>query len=111
MKQEHLELEDETYEELVTEYGKVCVVQVEDDKYVVRYPNRIEFDAIKKAQLNSTLQKSLSIVESTVEGMIVWPENSVIKERMEQDGGLLTLVTSQFIFYYMNRAVMEEKKR
>lgn len=111
MKQEHLELEDEVYEELINEYGKVCVVQVEDDKYVIRYPNKIEFDAIKKAQLKSDITRSLSLVEDTVESMIVWPDKEVVKTRLRQDGGLVTLIATQFMSFYMNRAVMDEKKR
>ena len=105
------ELTDAIYDALVDQYGKVSVIQVEDDHYVVRYPNKIEFDAIKRSQVNSTLQKSLAVVESTVEGMIVWPDDSVIRERSEEDGGLITLITSQFLGFYMNRAVMDEKKR
>lgn len=106
-----LELTDEIYDSLVEEHGKVAIVQVEDDKYAVRYPNKIEFDIIKKSQLKGDAVRSLATVESTIQSLIVWPELEVVTERLDQDGGLINLIAGQFINFYMNRAVMDEKKR
>ena len=106
-----LELTDEMYDSLVDEHGKLVVVQVDEDKYVVRYPNKIEFDIIKKSQLKGDVTRGLATVESTVQALIVWPEHQIVADRLEQDGGLINLISSQFISFYMNRAVMDEKKR
>lgn len=105
-----LELTDEIYDELVEKYKKVVVVKVDSDSYAVRYPNKIEFAALKNAQLKSSLSQQISSVESVVKGQIVWPESDVIKEREEYDGGLITQIVAQFMSFYMNRAVTEEKK-
>lgn len=105
-----LELTDEIYDELVEKYRKVVVIKVDDDSYVVRYPNKIEYAALKNAQLKSSLTQQINAVESIVKGQIVWPENEIIKDREECDGGLITQIVSSFMGHYMNRAVTEEKK-
>lgn len=105
-----LELTDEIYEGLVDQYRKVVVVAIDEEKYVVRYPNKVEFAAIKSAQLKPNLSQQVSAVEAVIKGQIVWPESEIIKEREEYDGGLITQITAQFMGYYMNRAVTEEKK-
>jgi len=108
--QKVVELTDEIYQALLDEHGKIAVIKVEDDVYAVRYPSKIEFKAITSAQSKPVTQ-ALTAVEQVVSGMIVWPESEIVLERAELDGGLITIITSQFINFYMNRSAVEEKKR
>jgi len=107
-----LELTNEIYEALQEEHGKVVAIGIEDDEYILRYPNRTEFNAMKqiavKSQSNSAMARQ---AEAIIEGLIVWPARDVINKRAEFDGGLMDLISGQFLSFYMNRAVVDEKKR
>lgn len=105
-----LELTDEIYDELVEKYRKVAVIAIDEDKYVVRYPNKIEFAALKAAQLKSSAAQLVATMEGIVKGQIVWPESEIIKEREEYDGGLVNAIVVQFLATYFSRAIAEEKK-
>lgn len=108
-----LELTDEIYDELIDRYGKVVVIQVEEDRYALRYPNRVEFNAIKQAQLRNqnNLERASQAVEQVVQDLVVFPEKEDMKEILESDGGLMFLISGQFMNFYTSRAMMDEKKR
>jgi len=113
---EKLELTDDIYDALVEENRKVIVVGVDEDQYVVRYPNRVEFKALMKFVREGTgkanvglSDKSMGLINETIKGLIVWPEIAVVEEREEYDGGLIDSISNVFISTYMSRT--EEKKR
>lgn len=116
-KEDKLELTDEIYDALSDEYhGKIVVVGIDDDKYVCRYPNKVEYKAIQKYIREGAgkgplglSERSLGLVVESVKGLIVWPEPEVFAEREEYDGGLMDSIAIIFLTSYNGRA--EEKKR
>jgi len=108
-----IELSDDEYLDLIEKYGKIMVFKIEDEDYGIRYPNRAEFNILKKQRSASNVTdiQMLSGMEDVTSACVVFPSYPVFKERIEKDGGLLTLLTNTFMAAYFNRTVAEEKKR
>lgn len=112
MKLHKPELTNEIYEELQETYGKIVAIGIEDDEYILRYPNRTEFNALKQIAVKSQSNPAMSRqAETIMESLLVWPVKEVIDQRKEVDGGLMDLISGQFLGFYMNRAIVDEKKR